>query len=447
MTKKSLLVGSLLPLLVTIVTTACDDSKNDVTANALTGGSAGETGAASGGSAGSGAAGEGNEGGNGGEAPATGGSESTFHGKVVDGAGAGVKGAKVLLEGKLYTTANDGTFDVALVGETYDLVVLPPGGSKTLSVWKNATRRDPVATVPGEHEVPTVQVSGSISGGTAFPNPEGTVTFVGFDCADGRRVPAQLVTAASFQIDVSWAKWGPASCRLLALQGTGSESSMGKITGFASRDLQLDDGDETRTGQNLKLESVTPTSVAIRHDHIATPYAMTVSWGPFFGSYDFQFSNADMILWTAHVPDDTIPVWADVSKDGMSASIRVVEDTVGILDTWGGIWGMSPQDGETTEQNPEFSVIVPGEDRPDGIYHFEYSLDSGHTVLLHTTEEGFHLPDLAPLGAELLGEVTWSGTYADNTSSVDELLGDEPLPAFSITTSVQSFTVVEALPE
>ncbi len=177
----------------------------------------------------------------------------TVQGRVIDFSGP-IANANVLLDGKVTSTATDGTFTVADVHAPYD-VTLSFAGDSEVWVYEGLTRADPTVQVlwfPAGHQA---TVAGTI--GTApFQSNETGAMFPGgselaFGGAGGSTGSSTIGPGT-----VQWSTTDPLHTTLYGIRaivdGSGNPTS---YTGYGSTDVTLHDGDAL-TGVTIPASSV-----------------------------------------------------------------------------------------------------------------------------------------------------------------------------------------------
>ena len=169
--------------------------------------------------------------------PDGGGGNTTVNGQVLDNLGIGRGGATVIVGGKTATTDATGHFTVSGIATPYDVVIIAPAPDKAATIYSQLTRTDPKLLDLDVNNGPahSATVGGTITGGDAFPTPDGEFSAVSWgspESSTGNYANAN----GSYSFSVDWS--GPTSITgtLRGLQWT--IDSNGTVTGYHSHGTQ-----------------------------------------------------------------------------------------------------------------------------------------------------------------------------------------------------------------
>jgi hypothetical protein len=177
----------------------------------------------------------------------------TVQGRVID-TFSPIANANVLVDGKVTSTATDGTFTVADVHTPYDVTLSFPGNSEVW-VYEGLTRTDPTVQVLGVSPGHQATVAGTIGTAPFQPTEVGAMfpggSALAFGGAGGASGSSTIGPGT-----VRWSTTDPLHITLYGIRaivdGSGNPTS---YTGYGSTDVTLHDGDAL-TGVTIPAGSV-----------------------------------------------------------------------------------------------------------------------------------------------------------------------------------------------
>jgi hypothetical protein len=238
-----------------------------------------------------------------------GGGNTTVNGQVLDNFGLGRSGASVIVGGKSATTDSTGHFTVSGIATPYDAVILGPAADKTATIYTQLTRTDPKlldfdANNAAAH---SASVGGALTGGDAFPTPQGTFSAVSWGSPEAST--GTYVTVSPYSFGVDWSGPTTTTGTLRGLQWT--IDSNGTVTGY--------DSHGTRTAVSLAANGTVSNADIALSTVLTTPVSVTIT-PP--GTH--QITERDLTL---NFADGT---YFPVSADGLSDTAYTVPVPSGI---------------------------------------------------------------------------------------------------------------------
>jgi len=187
------------------------------------------------------------------------------------------------------TTDASGTFTISGVSTPYDATVVAAADKRTI-IYKGLTRPDPTLTsVDLTSILPpySAVVTGTVSGGTGFPQPANHTTRVAFVSEQGSGGDIASGTTGAYNLTGRWGEQTTVAGTIHALQWEVSSNLPVTYKGYGSKDaVTLADGGSF-PGQNVTLTSV-PTvtltgNVTVSSGYMLMGKVVAIVWGRFGG--------------------------------------------------------------------------------------------------------------------------------------------------------------------
>ena len=214
----------------------------------------------------------------------------TVTGTVVSQLSEPVPNTPVIITGVPPTTTDaSGTFTIAGVTTPYDATVVAAADKRTI-VYKGLTRPDPTLTSADLTSIIppySAAVTGTVSGGTGFPQPANHTTRVAFVSEHGYGGDIASGTTGAYGLTGRWGEQTTVAGTIHALQWEVSSNLPVTYKGYGSKDaVTLADGGSF-PGQNVALTSV-PTVTLTGNVTVPTGYMLMgkvvgIVWGRFGG--------------------------------------------------------------------------------------------------------------------------------------------------------------------